>query len=339
MPIRKRNLDNSLIQWIMTVTGLGPGIGEIKYVAPAASSTSQYRTQLQQMGVDDADIFTTPKLAHAAIEAHRNDVVLVFPAEYFETGTDPFTFDTYYAHMMGLQHRQTTVWHAIGAVIATNGTTSPYAMESIGKGNQYHNLVFANMGAATAAISGLKESSRKTLYKGCAILGQLATLQAQNADCTSLWINTSKAGYGVGNGVVFEDCVIGSSGGPTRTQLSGTIRFGPTGVAAAGSGMEFRNCRIEGRAEDNDPCAVKIEAANCVDRLMLFDRCVFYNFSENHGTAPDYVIRDACNTTHDILLKDCTRVGFDAWTNLAAHCFISSGTTQTTAGGVAVAAA
>ena len=103
--------------------------------------------------------------------------------------------------------------------------------------------------------------------------------------------------------------------------------------------MTFNKCQILGRAEDNDPCAIKVVGNYCMDRMILFDRCVFYNFSENHSTVPDYVIRDGCNTTHDILLKDCTRMGYDAWTNNATHCFISSGTTQTAAGGVAVAAA
>ena len=66
--IKKRNLDPALVQWIMTQTGLGVGIGEIHWVAPATSATSQYRAQLQNMGVEIGNkIHTTIDAAMAKV--------------------------------------------------------------------------------------------------------------------------------------------------------------------------------------------------------------------------------------------------------------------------------
>ena len=84
--IQLDNLDPSLVQWIMQQTGLGPGIGELFWVAPAASATSQFRTQLQRWGVEqNYKIYTAPATAHAAMVANRNDVMLIMPGKY--TGT------------------------------------------------------------------------------------------------------------------------------------------------------------------------------------------------------------------------------------------------------------
>jgi len=84
--IKKRNLDSSLIQWIMAQTGLGPMIGDIRYVAPAISATSQFRSQLNDMGVQDVD--TSIATALTKTEDYRNDVVLMAPGTYAESLAD-----------------------------------------------------------------------------------------------------------------------------------------------------------------------------------------------------------------------------------------------------------
>ncbi len=81
--IKKRNLDPSLIQWIMATSGFGPMVGDIRYVAPDVSSTSQFRSQLYDMGVDDVE--TSIETALGKTTSYRNDVVLVAPGTYAET--------------------------------------------------------------------------------------------------------------------------------------------------------------------------------------------------------------------------------------------------------------
>lgn len=81
--IKKRNLDPSLIQWIMNETGFGPMVGDIRYVAPAESATSQFRTQLNDMGVNEVE--TSINTAIGKVTAYRNDVVLVAPGAYAES--------------------------------------------------------------------------------------------------------------------------------------------------------------------------------------------------------------------------------------------------------------
>ena len=81
--IKKRNLDPSLIQWIMATSGFGPMVGDIRYVAPDVSSTSQFRSQLYDMGVDEVE--TVIETALDSSVGYRNDVILVAPGTYAET--------------------------------------------------------------------------------------------------------------------------------------------------------------------------------------------------------------------------------------------------------------
>lgn len=83
MGILKRGLDPSLIQWIQSQAGFGPMVGNIRYVAPDVSSTSQFRSQLYDMGVDEVE--TSIETALGSSENYRNDVVLVAPGTYAET--------------------------------------------------------------------------------------------------------------------------------------------------------------------------------------------------------------------------------------------------------------
>ncbi len=116
--IKKRNLDNSLIQWIMTQTGLGAGVGEINYAVKATSATSQYRTQLQSMGVErDYKLHSTIDAAAAKLVDYRGDVLLVFPGSYAESITD----NLYGSHMLGVGVMPGDVQIAPTANYAFNG--------------------------------------------------------------------------------------------------------------------------------------------------------------------------------------------------------------------------
>lgn len=332
--IKKRNLDNSLIQWIMTVSGLGPGIGEIKYLTDAASATSQFITQLQTMGVDDADIFTTLTTAEDATTGYRNDIVIVMPEQITENAS--VTWDKNHTHIIGIGNpMDKNFFGDTGALIYNSSSDVAQILNLTAHRCRFVNMAFRTHGDDTAVKCAVKESGRHNYFRDCSIVGLVGSSTVDQTDCTNLWINTPTGG--AGNGDRFERCVIGDSGGGTRTAKNGTVYFGATGAAGSGNGMVFQECSFEQRAEDTNPAAFLIAANYCLDRMLLLDNCVFYNFSNNHGIEPAYVIRDGCNTTHDIVLKNCAHQGFTAWTDNATHCFNATSAANTS-GGEATAA-
>jgi len=337
--IKKRNLDPSLVQWIMQQTGLGPGVGELHWVAPASSSTSQFRTQLQRWGVEqNYKIHTDPVEAEKAMVANRNDVMLIMPGNYTVTDTAaaPMTWSKDYTHMIGLGPPQKHEYAGRGVVIRTINTTGVFAMINTGDLCQFHNIAFQQWGQATAALTAFREEGHMNSFNGCHFFGQIRSNTIALTTSSSFEVNAAVTR--AGNADIFTDCVIGGSGGAKRTGANGTLLFATGGTIGAGCDMQFRNTQFMSWAEDTDPCAILVAGNYAADRLLLFEGCTFYNFRENHNTTmPAYVVRDACNTTHDIVFKNSAHHGFTAWTNNQTHCFVTMPAVDES-GGEAVAA-
>jgi len=153
--INKRNLHPSLIQWIMTQAGLDIGSGELHWVAPDASSTSQYRTWLQTMGVEkDYKIHTTIQAALNETTDYRNDVVLVFPGTYAES----LVKDLAGTQVIGIGRTGTRPSARINPV-----ATAAFTGEFINSG--FSNLEFKSPSTPTAACAAIIfETNSTSLY-------------------------------------------------------------------------------------------------------------------------------------------------------------------------------
>ena len=333
MSIKKRNLHPSLVQWIMTQTGLGPGIGEIQYVAPAASATSQYRTQLQSMGVDPIE--ETIAAAEAKMVTSRNDVMLVAPGAYLVTAE--LEWDKSQTHLLGLggpnqKHCPTTATE--GAIQIKNVTTSIDSIFSV-SGNycQFHNIQTMNTFSHNANRADFIIGGKNTYMKGVRPRGGNGANQLNHADGGVPLIFEASSG----NGFLAEDCFFGSAGNNARTVGPGAVLF----EASAGSfAPVFRRCTFEMRCETNTstPKLIHLAGDYSLDRYLLFDDCFFYNFWNNLAGKPPTAIVDACATTHAIVLKNCSQFGFDAWCDVATYCFTTSPIANTD-GGEALAVA
>jgi len=323
--IRKRNLDPSLVQWIMSQTGLGPGIGEIKWLVPAASATSQYRTQLRTWGVDEGDMYTDIVPAEDALVANRNDVLLVMPGAY--TMTASLTWDKDQTHMIGLggpNQRYCPTTATSGAIQFKCVTTSIDSMFAV-SGNycQFQGFQTMNTFSSNANRCDFLISGKNTYFNRMRPRGGNGANQLNHADGGVPVIFAGSAG--AGNGFLAENSIFGSAGNNARTVGAGSVLF--EGGAVCAFSPTFRNCGFEMRCEtsgSSNPKLIHLAADYAVDRLLLFDQCTFYNFYENLAAMPDYAIVDACTTTHMIGLKDCFMYGFDYWCNVATFCFTNT---------------
>ena len=303
--IKKRNLDPSLIQWIMTQTGLGPGVGEVFYVAPAASATSQYKTQLESMGVNV--VHALPSAAEAKMVAYRNDVMLVAPGAYAETAE--IAWDKANSHIIGMggpnqlgdySEPGVAIYTATGAVANTINIT--------GQNGIFVGINFQNAGANAANVSAVKLDKYGCFFKDCHIAGTMAATQAAAVLACSLWIR------GDGMFPIFENCTIGHDVWTARTGANqGVILFNE---ATQTNGGLFKNCQILSVCETATGAFVSAVGANVVGRGWVFDNCVFNNYTS--GTTMNQAFyQSASNSIGDrgIMLKDCilNTKGCDAW--------------------------
>ena len=312
--IKKRNLDPSLVQWIMMQTGLGPGIGELFWVAPATSATSQFRTQLQRWGVEqNYKIYDDPIDAEAAMESYRHDVMLILPGVYNTKGA--FTFSKHNAAILGLGHPIKNWYGSGGAVTIRNTaeTDGAYGMLNTGNYNKFINLHFDNLGENAACVCSVKDQGRDIHYHSCLFGGHVRSEQAQAAAAACLWIDTSETA--AGHGLLLKDCIVGYSGSTTRTNSNTLLLFGATGAVGSGSNVRIEDTVFNSRSKIAGCSAIKFAANYTVDRMFLIKNSMFYNFyDENDITSTlTEVINDDCATTHKIVVQNSHQTGWASW--------------------------
>ncbi len=337
--IKRRNLDNSLIQWIMNEAGLGPGIGEIKYVAPATSGTSQYRTQLETMGVESGDIYTLPSLAYAAMEANRSDVMLLSPGSYTETAK--LSLSKARTHLLGTGNPG---WRQGGGIFIRTETVGVDATVDIAAaGISMGGFTVSQEGADAANLTPLRISSTHFSAKKLDLWGFLVSDVAgiEAASCLEF-----AAGASYGWGSTFEDCSIGTTSGSTRTATgattNGVIYFAvvnQSGSPAAYS--EFHRCRILSRAQSTGTTMVKVNSTFGIDRQVVFDDCLFHNFwlNKTNTLTGCFYFDNVTGGSGQIILKGANAlVGVDEWVTQDSGHVVASMPITGTGGGIVIEA-
>jgi len=312
MGILKRSLDKSLIQWIMAETGLGPGVGQLHYVAPAASETSLYSTQLGDMGVEVVDAL--PSSAFAKAEANRNDVLLVAPGTYTEAAA--MDWSKAQTHMLGIGN---PTWRQGGKVrIQSTDTSIVATVDVTASGVFFGGLNITQNGADAACLTGLRLSSTYFSAKKLDIRGMLNSEVAaiEAASCLEFADGSSN-----GFGSTFVDCNIGTMSGPARTATgaacNGVILFAKsTQDGSPGAYTEFHNCRILSRCEAAGGAMIKVlDARWGMDRLVYFKDCLVANYWLNYTDNLDGAIYLDITTggSGKMLLSNCDLAGVDQW--------------------------
>lgn len=325
--IKKRNLDPSLTQWIMNESGLGPGIGEIQYVAPATSATSQFRTQLESMGVQEVHLL--PSTAEAKMVGYRNDVMLVAPGAYAETAE--IAWDKPWTHILGMGGNNIGGDYSEPNVVIYSITADVASVLTVtGQNSRFANFIVENnkddadnLTAATIAIYG-------TTWRNVAFHGHMQATQNTTVAAASLYIT------GAGMYPLLEDCIIGQSVWGIRSgALSGVLRFTSSGRPNGGI---FRRCKLLSYSNTVTCAMVAIPAGVNIGRDWNFEQCSFRNDNPDYGTKLNQVfyLEPTGLQKNVINLKDCAAFGFDAWDDGNAANILSDMAVPAVTGGLGI---
>jgi len=103
-------------------------------------------------------------------------------------------------------------------------------------------------------------------------------------------------------------------------------------AGAASQGVRFKDCEIVGYANSTAAGLVELLAVNCIDRLILFDRCEFVNLGPQTMASAFVVAAGWDARFKRVLLKDCLGLGFTDWEAAAQGAIYLSGGTHTAGG-------
>lgn len=273
-------------------------------------------------GKTPATALKTIAAGYASMTADQNDTLLLLPSAF--PVTESLTWAKSQTHIAGIggpNQRYCPTTPTDGAIQVKCTTTSIDNIFNVtGHYCEFYGFQTMNTFSANANRCDFLISGKNTYFNRMRPRGGNGADQLNHADGGVPVIFEGAAG--AGNGFLAELSTFGSAGNNARTVGAGAILF--EGGAVCAFSPTFRNCTFEMRCETSgsaNPKLIHLAADYAVDRLLLFDNCSFYNFYENLAAMPDYVIVDACDTTHMIGLKDCFMYGFDYWSNVAKYCF------------------
>ena len=275
-----------------------------------------------------------PSTVEGLMTAGRNDTLVIMPGAYTETAS--LTWDKANTHMIGFggphircDYSQPVVHiHTTTANVAATMT-----LDTTGTTCQFHNVGFSNNGADADNLAAVKVNGRNATFKNCTFMGIMNSTQMAAVACHSLGIHSYASGY------YFENCVIGSTqwGGARTTDNQGQLSFTNTSGWPKPTNGKFYKCLFESQSETAEVPMVRFAHMNCLDRLHTFERCTFYNFSNNWTNTCKEVFMYQGVVTNCIQLKDCVCIGYDEWQTLDyGTMFQSNMPVATTGGGIAI---
>jgi len=303
MKIKRRHLSNALETWLMSTLQLGPGIGDVFYVAVASSA---YETWLKKQGVAGDHIFALPSLAYAEATASRNDTILVTPGAYLETAE--IAWSKANTHMIGLggPNSQAGDYSEANVVIYTLTEAVASLLTVTGANSQFYNFALENNFDAATNLTAGTINTYGTVWKNVGFHGHMAATQNTTVAAASLYIG------GAGMYPLLEDCQIGQDVWGTRSGAnSGVMRFSAS--SGRPSGATFRRCKFLSRSVTAACALVAIPAAQSIGRSWYFDNCHFSNFYDGTTTLTQVFYTVTGTQMWAIQLHNCSAAGYTEW--------------------------
>lgn len=278
--IKKRNLDPSLVNWIMAQTGLGPGIGEVHYLC--GEDTSYYSWLRDDMKIEPARIHHTLAKGEDALKANRNDCLIVMPDSYVQS-TTALAWDKARTHLIGagmVGFMEHDVEFTNGDADATP-TTGNWVFS--GDNCLIQNVCFRHRGAAANVIN--------------------TSIQGDNIHCVNVHFhnmaNTATADEAGMKGTVldgcnqavFRNCVFGGTE-IERTDGAADMTIG----AGTCDNLLFEDCLwiadLDANADD-DHAFIETVADADLGKFAMFKKARFVNCGAAMDQLPDCITTGA----------------------------------------------
>jgi hypothetical protein len=258
MTKRVGNLSTELSSFVQAQAGAAMfGMGDVYFLAPATSSTSQFKRMLQANGVTESHYSSNVKEIYAAMTEGRNDTLIVFPGS--NATTEALTWDKRYTNVIGTH---TGAMNQRSRITCATASVTPMVTIS-DEGSLYKNILFSQEGdSATGNAVPVYVTGHRPVFENCGF---------RNISATGITDNSHRSlKIGSAYDITFRNCQIGETSYDADSAASTVIEFSGTD---AGKYL-FYDCMILGAGAASGTWVT--QGAN-VGGFTLFDRCLFHN--------------------------------------------------------------
>jgi len=299
-------------------------VGTIFYVDPSGGSDDAG-------GLSQGEALKTVAAAYAKCTSGKNDVVLISPSGGSGRTTEvaKITWAKRFTHLIGNAAPNGSSVRAgmslVGDAGSTQGGGGFYLTEN---GCIFKNINFYNS-SATAFVA-FEMTGDYNYFEGCHFQNQNATAldNAAAADCKLYTSSENK----------FVDCVFGSDT-VVATAAGANLELLGTGTSGNARNI-FRGCIFNRLCDAAAPFFVKIDAANDLDRYVLFQGCFFNNYTSG-GTGATMTDAMSVHATPggNVVLQNSISVGCTGWASATTRVFVEPVYANTSTGLLVAASA
>jgi len=250
----------------------------------------------------------TIKAAYDLCTTNQNDVVLVVGGPTANNPAAALDWAKSYTHLIGLSGDLPGVGQRV-RVVGTAAVDSAYIVNFSGSGCIVKNIQFFQGNDAAADSGAVIVSGGRNYFENCFFAGMGHATAAGRAGSYSLKLT--------GDENAFERCTIGLAS-IVRTAANAELWL--TGEC---NRNQFRACEIVSWSVTAGKFLVKLDNA-AVPYTLIFRDCIFSNLNSNNGASGNVLtdaISDAATPMHQIILHNCTGVGFTGWANTATYVY------------------
>lgn len=186
------------------------------------------------------------------------------------------------------------------AMGVTTAATDLGVMKNTGVRNSFHNIKFTSANTVAQSLYTVLEGGEYALYSNCEFYKETDLDQAGASEFVCN-----------GDSTQFIDCTFGSL---ADLQVGDIIRSsvrvtaGLAGTGKVSRDVSFTNCRFWKRAGGTTGAHVYGANATDVERLMVFDNCIFAN-AKNATAVPAQCVQFGSSlTVGQVLIKDCASI-------------------------------
>lgn len=242
---------------------------------------------------------TSVATAYGYTTSAKNDVVILIASGSAWAPSSALTWANSYTHLIGTG--VPLPGEGARARIESSATADLTEVITVsGTGNLFSGLKINNMADANVDSGGVVVTGSRNCFVNSMIFGMGHATPGARAGSYSVKINGGSENY-------FERCTIGTD---TIVRAAANAE-----LSVKGPRNSFRDCKIVSASETSGKFMVKIDAS-IDNRSVLFEDCLFYNYSTNHATTITDAFTISGGATFDVILKgNNVLVGIAGWAN------------------------
>lgn len=241
--------------------------------------------------------FKTVAKAYATVTTNNNDVILLAANGSAHTLTSMLDVSKNRVHFFGLDMAGRRYGQRARISMGDSTVAADIAVVKVtGVGCTFHNIKFSSSSTVAASIYTVADGGEYTYFENCEFYKSTDLDQTAAAE---LLCNGDSSQY--------VHCTFGS----LVDAISGAIRRGcvaltrETITGKVARDVSFVDCLFWRKAGNTANCMVSSTTATDVERMLLFENCVFMNAKLAAATPAQAIIGTATLTEGYVLVKDC----------------------------------